>query len=261
MEEILFVSDLVGLAEAAKIIGSVVVGVIGTLLWGRGGRKRLVESNERLEADNKNLHSRLAALETKAAAPSISQTFIYSAAPDPRDEAGEIEKAMDQKTVQGLQETMQQLPQEPLSNGHTLARLPEGTNIVSMADGSYRLALPVRLSGVGFTGFASGELKATLIKSPGGDDLEARWQASPGAGRLAAELIAKAPDLEAAREIWEAFYAAPRRTETRWAFYAYSRHLDRYEMSMIVEELMLVPEDIDIDEELEATVARWVEEG
>ena len=44
------------------------------------------------------------------------------------------------------------LKQEPLGDtGHTYATLPDGTNIVSMADGSYRLALPVRLAGIGST--------------------------------------------------------------------------------------------------------------
>ena len=112
----------------------------------------------------RDMKNRLAALEGKAVAPSISQTFIYNAAPEPHDEAREIQKAMGQKTVQGLQETMRKLPQEPLSNGHTLARLPEGTNIVSMADGSYRLALPVRLSGTMLIGSGSGSLSVDLKK-------------------------------------------------------------------------------------------------
>ena len=93
---------------------------------------------------------------------------------------------------------------------------------------------------------------------------ESRWLASPGAGRLAAELICKAADLGAAREIWEAFYAAPRRTEIRWAYYAFANRLheaeENFEISLLAQELMNAGEEIDPDEELEATVKRWVEE-
>ena len=57
--------------------------------------------------------------------------------------------------MRGLRETMRRLPQKPLGDGHTYAALPDGTNIVSMADGNYRLALPVRISGIGETPIGS----------------------------------------------------------------------------------------------------------
>ena len=45
-----------------------------------------------------------------------------------------------------LKEVARKLPQKPLGDGHTYAQLPDGTNIVSMADGTVRLALPIRVS-------------------------------------------------------------------------------------------------------------------
>ena len=69
------------------------------------------------------------------------------------------------RTVRGLRETVRSLTQEPLGAGHTYARLPAGTNIVSMADGTYRLALPVRIAGRGRAHFPSGSAKLTVRKS------------------------------------------------------------------------------------------------
>ena len=150
MEDIQLVSDWVGVAEQAWFIGSAVTAVFGYVLhlWRTrtlSGRIRTLEKR----------------LEEEAGAPSISQTFIYNPAPDPRDEAHEIRTAME-KTAQDLRETMRRLPQEPLGDGHTLARLPDGTNIVSRADGSYRLAVPIPLS-VSFSGAMTGKLSTTLI--------------------------------------------------------------------------------------------------
>ena len=110
------------------------MGVIGTLLWGRGGRKRLLE--------------RITALEAQTRLPAITQTINFSGgtADDPERQ---LRTALDAETAQGLRETIRRLPQKPLGDGHTYAALPDGTNIVSMADGSYRLALPVSVSGLG----------------------------------------------------------------------------------------------------------------
>ena len=83
------------------------------------------------------------------AQPIIIETFNFNAAIDPSDIAHQLRREMEGETVRGLQETMRSIPQEPLGNGHTYARLPNGTNIVSMADGTMRLALPKRVSGVG----------------------------------------------------------------------------------------------------------------
>ena len=64
-----------------------------------------------------------------------------------------------------LKEVARKLPQKPLGDGHTYATLPDGTNIVTMADGTVRLALPVRLSAA-FSGGLLGSLSATVTKAP-----------------------------------------------------------------------------------------------
>ena len=78
--------------------------------------------------------------------PFINQTFNFNAGTDLRNIAHHLRSEMEGETVRGLRETMRSLTQEPLGNGHTYAQLPEGTNIVSMADGTMRLALPVNIS-------------------------------------------------------------------------------------------------------------------
>lgn len=130
MEDVQFVIDLVGLAEALWAIGGAVIGVLGTLIFGPRYKQRIGA----LEAE-------IAAMKAR---PVINQTFNYNAAaPDPELE---LRNAARDSTVQGLQETIGSLPQHPLEGGHTYAELPEGTRVVTMADGSIRLALPVRLS-------------------------------------------------------------------------------------------------------------------
>ena len=54
-----------GFRSVVLVITSAMIGVIGTLLWGRGGRQRLIDSNRRLEKRSKELKSRVATLETK----------------------------------------------------------------------------------------------------------------------------------------------------------------------------------------------------
>ena len=127
-----------------------VVAVIGTLLWGRGGRKRLME--------------RLAALEAQNHAPSITQTVHFHSSPNVDDNARQLRAAIDAETSQNLQETIRSLSQMPLGDGHTYAQLPDGTRIVSMDDGTYRLALPVRIAGIGGTA-VGGSVQLTVTKA------------------------------------------------------------------------------------------------
>jgi len=54
------------------------LGVIGTLLWGKGGRKRLVDSNKRLEKDARTLNERIAALEARLSSERTAQTINIS---------------------------------------------------------------------------------------------------------------------------------------------------------------------------------------
>lgn len=101
------------------VIGA--LAVLGVLIFGRGYKRRI------------------AALEKRAAAPAITQTFNFNIS---GDMASNIQAGMEGNTVRNLRETMRSLPQKPLVRGYTYAELPTGTKIVSMADGSYRLGLP-----------------------------------------------------------------------------------------------------------------------
>ena len=124
------VSDL--LAQAIIGISALTIlglgAVLGTLLFGRGYKRRI------------------AALEAQAQQPSINQTINFGVNSDGDEYDRQLRTAIDAETSQNLQETMRSLPQMPLGDGHTYARLPEGTNIVSMADGTMRLAIPTEIS-------------------------------------------------------------------------------------------------------------------
>ena len=229
--------------------------VIGTLLWGKGGRKRLLE-------DNKNLNKRIAALETRASMPAINQTFNFNTGADADDHDRQLRKAMEAKTVHGLKETIKRLPQMPLGDGHSYARLPDGTNIVTMADGTVRLALPVRLS-VSFGGGLDGSLSATVEHGNNTSLTETRanWLASPGAGLLAAKLIMAARTMNDAREIFAGFRAAPNRNDVAAANWAFA---DRLHDAGCGDELYDFGydrtnegEELVVDESIQVDLRRW----
>jgi len=94
---------------------------------------------------------------------------------------------------------------------------------------------------------------------------EERWRASPGAGRNAAEAIARAPTLDDARAIWAAYQSAPHRTDTNWAYWAFISRLEEAGHGEEVADLAFAltdsGEDIDLTEEIEATIKRWQDDG
>jgi len=59
------------------------------------------------------------------------------------DATQNMESAVANEITESLKNTIRSLDQKPFGDGHTYAELPEGTRIVSMKDGSYRLAIPV----------------------------------------------------------------------------------------------------------------------
>ena len=171
------------------------------------------------------------------AQPVINQTFNFSAGTAPDDLARQLRDEMEGTTVRGLKETIRRLPQHPLGDGHTYAELPDGTSIVSMADGSYRLALPVRLS-VDFRGNLDGSLSLSpevKKKPPATEDDEVdegavardAWRISPAAGLLAAEAIQKAANIDEARRIFRAFQAQQSRRDVNEVYEAYTARLKR----------------------------------
>ena len=203
------------LATGAVALGA---GVISTLLWGRGGYKRVKK--------------RLDALESQAREPAITQTVNVQGASSTDERERLLRNAIGAETVESLEKTIRSLPQKPLGDGHTYAQLPDGTNIVSMADGSYRLALPVRLSAT-FQGGLDGTLSAAVeTTTPAIEDDEAAaakeaWRISPAAGLLAAAAIEKAPNIDEARRIFRAFQAQRSRRNVDEAYEAYIARLKR----------------------------------
>ena len=133
---------------AVAAIGGGVIAVLGTIIFGKGYKKRI------------------AALEAEAAKPSITQIVNVPNSSSEDERERHLQAAINAETAKGLNETIRSLPQKPLSDGHTYATLPDGTNIVSMADGSYRLALPVRLS-VALRGRGEGKASISLTRVPG----------------------------------------------------------------------------------------------
>ena len=128
MDLVVYLAKLFGehwLVLAVLSLGS---SMLGTLIFGRGYKKRS------------------AALEARASMPAINQTFNFNPGADAQDHDRQLRIAIEAKTVQGLKETINSLPQHPLADGHTYATLPNGTNIVTMGDGTVRLALPIRVS-------------------------------------------------------------------------------------------------------------------
>lgn len=97
-------------------------------------------------------------------------------------------------------------------------------------------------------------------------DLKAQCLASPGSGRLVSKLICMVPDLEAARDAWDGFYAAPRRIDLNWAHYAFAARLDEagleQEVMAFMADMVTAEgvEAVDIDQELERTINRWLSE-
>ena len=123
------------------------VTVLGALIFGRGYKRRIK------------------ALEDQARSSGVNTAVIVRGDVNIHDYDRQLREAIETKTTQNLKETIKRLPQTPLGDGHTYARLPDGTNIVTMDDGTMRLALPVRLS-TAFRGGLLGSLSASVTKDP-----------------------------------------------------------------------------------------------
>ena len=71
--------------------------------------------------------------------------------------------------VRGIKDAIKSLPKIPLGDGHQCAALPDGTTIVTMADGTIRLAMPKRIK-ASATGTISGVMSASPIVRKAHDD-------------------------------------------------------------------------------------------
>ena len=109
------------------------------------------------------LRDRITALEAQDSSPGISQVITVSGDVNIHDYNRQLLDSIEAKTSQNLKETIRRLPQMPLGDDHSYARLPDGTNIVTMADGTMRLVLPIILS-VAFHGGLDGSVSGSVTK-------------------------------------------------------------------------------------------------
>ena len=109
-------------------------------MFGVKGRKKI----DSLEAKNKELRDQLDNCMQAQTNISCIQVITYNNSGSGQISFQNIESAVVNETTENLKNTIRSLDQKPFGDGHTYAKLPEGTRIVSMKDGSYRLAIPVR---------------------------------------------------------------------------------------------------------------------
>jgi len=115
------IQDILAFFDLAKLIwicGSILVG-IGFIIFGIYYKRRF------------------AALEAKANQPAIRNTINIQCGQGLLD-------AINKSTTQNLTDTIRRLSPTSFGDGHMYATLPEGTALLSMADGTFRLAIPIR---------------------------------------------------------------------------------------------------------------------
>ena len=134
-----------GWHAAAFVIGAVVA-VISTLLWGKGGRKRLVDSNKRIEADNRRMGERLAVLEAQALVPAITNAVHVHPGVTPEELDRQVREAIRTTKTHGIEYALHTLERVPLEgDGAYYVDLPKGTIILRTDDGSLHLVLPIQI--------------------------------------------------------------------------------------------------------------------
>ncbi|MCY4496773.1 MAG: hypothetical protein OXC14_05750 [Rhodospirillaceae bacterium] len=186
------------------------------------------------------IRDRISALEAR---PAITQTFNFNSGADAHDHDRQLQNAIEDKMVHGLKETINRLPQHPLGDGHSYAELPDGTRIVTMADGSIRLALPARLRGMDVTTAVGMSASLTVDDDPyeAFRKAEERWLHQPKVGREAARLIMMAPTFQEAEAVHDNFRLTEPRLDASWAHYAF---LYRMEMEGRSDEVIAVSAEI-----------------
>lgn len=126
-----------------------VVLVFGTLMFGRGYKKkiaRLIEQSADAKAQLAAQQSQISILQS---GPTVLQIDVSEAGKKLTEEAiREALRAEGTATKQlvRMKEAVSGLEQFPFGDGYSYAELPEGTRVVTLPDGSIRLAMPIRLS-------------------------------------------------------------------------------------------------------------------
>lgn len=122
------------------------VAVLGVLMFGRGYKNRIAEQGRRI----RDLERQVAERATPVSQPAVMQQQVNVGAGE--SEIREVRKALERIESRGIElddvrTIVGKLPQVRVGDTATYAELPDGTRVVTLADGSIRLALPVLLSG------------------------------------------------------------------------------------------------------------------
>ena len=127
------------------LIGALIGGLavmLGVLIFGRNYKKRIANLERRgrvvinVGSPDNSKREILDALESKSKRDEADKAAVYS--------------------LQEIKEAAASLPQHRFEGtNHTYAELPVGTNIVTMEDGSIRLAMPVQVAATVAAGGAS----------------------------------------------------------------------------------------------------------
>ncbi len=143
-------------------LGAVGLAVLGIMIFGWGYKKRIPLLEAKVEALEGQLRS----------GPQVLHVINQGDTPDLTEIREAIRAELDAHDigrVARLMEVVNDLPQHPLGDGHRYAELPDGTNIVIMADGTIRLAMPKRIAATGVGSFATAAT-AHLTKVPPDED-------------------------------------------------------------------------------------------
>ncbi len=115
------------------------------------------------------LRKRIAALEAKnSVSPSIQQVLNIETVGSEKALRTALQMALEAREsaqLASLMETVNQLPTYPLRDGHRYAALPDRTTVVIMADGTLRLATPMRLE-IAMSGTITGEASLSITQRP-----------------------------------------------------------------------------------------------
>ena len=114
-------------------------GIFHWIIYGVKGRKKI----DSLKSKNKELRDQLDNCMQAKTNIGCIKFVTYVASEGGNIINNDIQSSIEKDTTENLKNTIRSLDQKPFGDGHTYAKLPEGTRIVSMKDGSYRLAIPV----------------------------------------------------------------------------------------------------------------------
>ena len=113
------------------------------------------------------IKNQITALKDQSRSSGINQVITFHGDVNIHDYGRQLRDAIEAKTSQNLKETITRLQQNPLGDGNTYAKLPDGTKIVTMADGEIRLAIPVHVEpGIASAPEPGADMSVTVVSLP-----------------------------------------------------------------------------------------------